>query len=156
MDNYTVKDTGITLKVRKVSPLLLLKLRDRYPVPQPPTQLVDYGDGEKRLEPNPSHPDFAAAQIAYDQMMEQKARELLIRRGVSVIWTAEARADLDELKSWWKENYDEELEGDDDYLYVSYIALGSDSDLEDLVNALVRRTRPTEEATKESLARFPN
>lgn len=155
-EQHMFKDTGITVGIRRVSPLLMLKLRERYPAPKPPMQEVDYGDGKKRLEPNPAHPDYIASMAAYDEDMERRARDLLIRRGVVVEWTDEQKAELEEVKAWWLASYGEELSGDDVVNYVSYVAIGSDSDLVDLVDALVKRSQPTEEAVKENLDRFPD
>lgn len=153
-ESYTVKDTGATFQIRKVSPLLLLKLRDKFPPPVPPQQEVDYGDGVKRLEANPAHPEYVKAQADYDQMMELKARELMVRRGVIIDWTEERQAEYQEFADWWQATYDEPLDGDRNFNYIYYIAIGSDSDLEELITALVRRSQPTEEAVKAATARF--
>lgn len=156
IDKFVFKDTGVVVGIRHVSPLLLIKLRERYPAPKPPMQEVVYGD-EKVMEPNSAHPDFITAQTEYDQAMERRSRELLISRGVVIEWTDEKNTELEELKGWWAETYQEPfVPTNQTFDYVSYIAIGSDSDLEDLVNALIRRSQPTEEAVKDAQARFPS
>lgn len=157
VEPFTFKDTGITVGIRKVSPLLLLKIRDRYPAPKPPLQEVDYGDGKKRLEPNPTHPDYLEAQQAYEQAMELRARTLLIQRGVVLEWTEENKAALQELKDYWQKENGEPFPVEDDLVaFVSYVAVGSDSDLTELIEALVKRSQPTEAAVQGAADRFPN
>lgn len=151
---YVFKDTGEEVQIRKVSPLLIIKLRERYPSPKPPIQTVDYGDGPK-TEQNPAHPDYILAQQEYDIQMERRARELLIKRGVVVDWTDERRAKLAEIREFWQSTYDEALpDTDDTVAYVSYVCVGSDSDLTELVEALIKRSQPTEEAITEAQGRL--
>lgn len=146
-ETYTFKDTGEIVELRKVSPLLLIKLRERYPQPKPPLQLVDYGDDDKKMEPNPAHPDYLEALAQYEQDMERRARDLLIRRGVVVQWTDEKRKALEDLRTFWRDSYEADMPAEDDTVaYVSYLAIGSDSDLTELIDHLVKRSQPTEEA----------
>lgn len=146
-EKYVFKDTGEEVTLRKVSPLLLIKLRERYPQPKPPLNRVEYGEGEFKMEPNPANPDYIETLTQYESDMERRARDLLIRRGVVVEWTEEKREALADLRGWWKATYETDMPVEDDTVaYVSYLAIGSDSDLTDLVDALVKRSQPTEEA----------
>lgn len=145
LEPYVFKDTGEEVGIRKVSPLLVIKLRERYPAPRPPLQTVDYGDGPKQ-EQNPTEPTYLQNVQDYEQAMERRVRNLLIQRGVKIEWTDEKLAKLAELRSWWKETYGEDLNDvDDTFVYVSYICVGSDSDLEELINVLIKRSQPSKE-----------
>lgn len=154
IEQHTFKDSGYTVGIRKVSPLLMIRLRERFPPPKPPKQLVDYGDGEKRVEENPAHPDFREAQVEYETMIESKARRLLIKRGVVIEWDDEKREALADMRSYWKETFEDELDPDDDVAFVSYLCVGSDSDLEEFLEILMKRSQPTEGAVGEAQARF--
>lgn len=154
VEQFTFQDSGEVVGIRKVSPLLMIRLRERFPMPKPPMQEVDYGDGVKKLEPNPAHPAYREALSEYDQMIEQKARRMLIKRGVVIEWTPERREALEEIRAYWKENLDGDLEPDDEVAFVSYVCVGSDSDLEEFLEALLKRSQPTEAAVDEAAGRF--
>lgn len=141
LTNFTFKDTGITVQIRKVSPLLMMEVQKKFKPPPPPMQEVDYGDGNTVMEPNRSHPDYIAALEQYNYELEQKIRNLTIKRGV----VCEVPKDeVDELRKFWIEEMGEELpEADDKIAYISYICIGSTEDLEDLLAAITRRSQPT-------------
>lgn len=154
LEPYVFKDTGETVMIRKVSPLLVIKLRERFPAPKPPLQTVDYGDGPKQ-EQNPTEPGYLLAVQDYEQTMERRVRNLLIQRGVVIDWDDEKKSRLAELRAWWKETYNEDLDDlDDTFAYVSYICVGSDSDLEELVNVLIKRSQPSPEGVEAAQERF--
>lgn len=154
LKSYTFKDTEETVQIRKVSPLLLIRLQDRYPAPKPPMQTVDYGDGPKQ-EPNPTAPEHLVALKEHEMAMEKHIRHLLIERGVVVDWTNERVSALAELRAWWLGEYGEPLdEPNDTVAFVSYIAIGSDVDFEELVGAIMQRSQPTEKETDKTLERL--
>lgn len=153
---HTFKDTGVQVRIRKVSPLLILKLRESFPPPKPPMQDVEQLDGKKTREPNPAHPDYVQALADHDALMEQRVRKLLITRGVEFEWTEERRLEVAEIRQSWREMYDQELDGDDKEVYISYVAIGSGEDLTELIEAVARRSQPTEAEVENALSRFPN
>jgi len=154
MHEYTFKDTGVAVHIRKVSPLLLLRLREDFPPPRPPMQEVDYGDGKKKMEPNPAHPDYQEAQDTYNVEMEKRLRRLLIRRGVKLDWTPEMKAEVVEVRELYLSETGREMEEDDHVVFVSYVAVGTDKDLEELLEVIMRRSAPTEAAAAEAQERF--
>lgn len=154
MINHTFKDTGITVRLRKVSPLLVIKLQESFPAPKPPMQEVMLGD-EKRIEPNPSHPDYVEALTQHQAEMNARVTSLLIRRGVYPDWNEEKQKEVEEIKTFWKETYGRELDGTPLEIYVSYVAIGSDKDLEELLDAILKRSQPTEGAIAQAQERFP-
>lgn len=154
MHAHTFKDTGVIVRIRKVSPLLLLRLREDFPPPKPPMQEVDYGDGKKKLEPNTAHPEYVAAQETYGLEMEKRLNHLLIKRGVKLDWTPEMKAEVQEVRDLYEEETGRAMNEDDTFVYVSYIAIGTDKDLEELLEAIMRRSGPTEAAAEEAADRF--
>jgi hypothetical protein len=151
---YKFKDTGVEVSIRKVSPLLGAEIQRAFPAPTPPLQEVDYGDGVKKMEPNPSDPTFIEELRKYSNFLEEKTRSLIIKRGVVIELTDEQKSDVAELRKQWKDDFGVELQGDDKYIFVSYIAVGTDSDLEELLQAILRRSRPTEGAIAEATKTF--
>jgi hypothetical protein len=156
---YTIQDTGVTILIKKVSPLLSGKLRRQYPPPKPPMQEVNYGtkeDPKIKMEPNPAHPDHAQALSDYEAEMSERMQVLLFKRGVVIELTDEMKEEVAELRAFWKEETNEEMEGDDKSIYLANIALGTQEDIEELLNAILRRTQPTEEAINEAKDSFPS
>ena len=106
-------------------------------------------------EANPSDPDYIAAKERHGQELEMRVRKLMIQRGVIIPpdntgWQAEVA----ELKAFWLETYGAELEGNEKDLYVSHIAIGTDSDYLELVEAITRRSQPTEGEVAAAKATF--
>jgi hypothetical protein len=153
---FHVKDTGITLMIRKVSPNLMSELYKLYPPPDPPLNKVDFGDGKDHWETNKADPKYEIALRDHQVMLQGKIQRLMIHRGVSVVMTPEIRAAVEDLKSFWKEENGSELIGDDQYIYVSHIAVGTPEDLDELVTAIARRSSPTEAGIKAATDRFPD
>lgn len=153
-NTFVFKDTGVAVTIKRVSPLLVLKLRDSFPRPKPPVQKVVGLDGAERLEENPAHPDYLAQLEQYEIDSELRVRRLLIRRGVEFDWTDERRKEVEELKEFWKNVYGETLTGTDEEIYISYIAIGTDGDMKDLLDAITIRSQPTEEEAQKAKDRF--
>lgn len=141
---FIFKDTGIAVQIRKVSPLLIMDMRQNFPEPKPPTQEVEI-NGKKVIEENRAHPDFRAAMETYSLEFENRMRRFLIRRGVSVHITDEIRAQIAQLKADYLEDTGSELKGSDEYIYISYIAIGTDADMEELIERITQRSQPTPE-----------
>lgn len=142
--------SGITVKIRKVSPYTLDLIRQQNPPPKPPMVDNDYGDGKIRREPNPDDPDHLLALGDHQRLLTDKLTRTMMRLGVSVDVDAAAldafKADMDELGI--------ALAGDDRELYIKHLVLATEEDITALVNAVTRKTMPTEEAVQEHLATF--
>ena len=156
---HTFKDTGIKVKIRKVSPMLIMEVQKAFPPPKPPMQEVVYGDpgesGAKTVEePNEAHPDYLVAIDEYNLELEAKVRQLMFKRGVRIHLDEEQKQEVKELREEWKEMFDKDLSGSDKYLYISYIAIGTDADMEELQEVIMRRSQPTEAAIAEAKAGF--
>lgn len=156
LTTFVFKDTGISVKIKKVSPLLVMEVQKALKTPVPPMQEVDYGDGKKKLEPNEASPEYQKALEAYNIEVEQAVRKLIIRRGVIFDLTDEQKEEVRELRQFWKDNYKTELDGTDVEIFISYIAIGSPEDLQELIQAVMQRSQPTEEVIKRAQDSFPS
>lgn len=160
---FIVPDTGVKLPVRKVAAGLIeaveKQLRLDMPAPQPPKQQVDYGNGPV-WEENLAHPDYHAAldewKGKFNQELTARTKKLLLKRGVLpyLSLTHEQEEQIAELRAEMLEDYGVTLESDDKWVFVNHIALGTVEDLTDLVNAVIRRSVVTEEATQEAISKF--
>lgn len=152
---FTFPDTGINVLIRKTSPLLLMELRKQFPEPKPPKQTVMINDKPVEEE-NPSHPAYLAALEAYRLEFEQIMRRVLIRRAVTLKMTADVKAEVQRLKDEFKEDTGHELVGTDEFIYISYIAIGTDEDMEDLIEVITKRSQPTGPAVEAAKDSFPS
>lgn len=151
---YTVQDTGVTFSIRKVSPMLVNEINKAYPKPVPPMNEVDYGDGKKVKEPNESDPDYQKQLREHRTLTFQKMQELMVERGVIIELTSEQKAEVKQLRDQFKTIMNKELTGSDKSVFIFNIAIGTDSDLNELIQAITRRSQPTEEAIGEHLDTF--
>mgnify|MGYP001595241721 FL=1 len=156
LTTHTFKDTGKTVSIKKVSPLLIMQLQKDFPEPAAPLQEVDYRVGEKRLEPNPAHPDYEKTLQQYKYDFEQRMREMMIERGVSLSLTDEDKEEIKELRAYWQEKYKKKLGGDDKFVYISYLCIGTDADMDELVNAISRRSQPSNGSVEAARKSFPS
>lgn len=154
---FTFKDSGRTVQIRKVSFLLLPELRRAYekqnPPPEPPLQEVRYGDRTEQ-EANLADPDYARRLSAYNdksrQVVEEQARHLYTQRGVQCVVDVPAVTELREQMKI----LGTELDPDDKFVYVWHICIGSPEDYDEFTDALLRRNQPTAEAVQENLNSF--
>lgn len=152
---HTFKDTGKVVQIRKVSPLLIMQLQKDFPEPVPPMQEVDYGDGKKVLEPNPAHPDHELALRQYRYDFEQRMRQMMIDRGVVLELSEDDKQEIQDLRDYWQANYGKALPGSDKFIYISYLCIGTDADMDELVTAISRRSQPSHGAVEAAKKSFP-
>lgn len=159
---FTCPDTGIKLPIRKVSPDLIQrlekKIRTETTEPKPPLQTVDYGNGPVQ-EANWAEPGYLAAHEAWErevnQKMQEQSQDMLLYLGVvkHIKLDDEMLAQVQEMRED-ADRFGLELDKDDKSVWVRNIALGTVEDLTDLVNRIIRRSQPTEEAVEEAQSRF--
>lgn len=151
---YTFKDTGRSICIKKISPLLIMELNRQFPAPKPPLQKVDYGDEREHWEPNASNPAYLQELMDYNIEFQRKLQVLMVKRGTVIEWSQELRDEVAELRKFWKENFGQDLDADDDMVYILNLCIGSESDLEELLGVIARRSQPTAPAIQESLDGF--
>lgn len=141
---HLIRDTEITINIRKVSPFLLNEVSEQFPAPLAPIVTVTIGD-EKREERNEADPTYQEALKAHRRLLLQKTQELIVERGVVLTLTPEQKAEVKELRSQFLAMTGNELQGSDKAIYLMKIAIGTEEDLQELVEAITRRSHPTEQ-----------
>lgn len=156
---FTLPDSGITLRYKRVSPMLLANLLRDFPEPAPPLVEVDYGDGEKKWEPNPADPAYQRAVTEHEIDLNLIGIATAIEEGiVAVVPHAEVQAYRDRYRDRTRTAScpeGKELRGSDLLVYVQYICAGSEDDLNALLEAMGQRSHPTESGVGEAAATFP-
>lgn len=143
---FVFKDTGISIQIRKVSPLLAVDIDESIPRPTPPLNKVDYGDGRGEvMEPNLSDP-------SYNKALEKRQTEVglaVIRATIlrSVIVNGEEwKEEVKEYRKFIQDTTGAPLAEENDlYIYITRICVGTQDDLNDLVVAITSRSQPTPE-----------
>ena len=151
---HTFADTGMTVGIRKLSPLLRddidIALRREFPEPAPPVVDTELGP-----EVNAADETYlkrrAEWMVAHVERRSERMLRVAIKRGIEVEVDADAvaalRADMAEQGVT--------LDDDDKFVYVSRICIGSTEDLQELYDALTRRSMPTRQAVEAHKATFP-
>lgn len=158
LPKHTFKDSGITVSIRRLSPLTadeVLKAvkRERTP-PNPPDNLVDYGDGKKVPEPNPSDPAYEQALAEYNAWVNQEVSDRIMKLvthravvcDVDTDAVTEFRADMTAIGVT--------LDDDDKAVYVRHICVSTLEDLEELRQAVMERSQPTEKEIQANIDSF--
>lgn len=149
-----VFENGEQVLVRRISPFTVMDARDAIDKPIPPMQKVSYGDSET-LEANYGHPDYLAAMKAYNEKVNKVARDLMIKRGVVIHLDDEQKAQVQELREFWLEEYKKTLNGSDDFLYVAHFCFSSENDMNRLVEAISGMSQPTKAEVDKAAESFP-
>lgn len=152
--DFTFPDSKIKIKIRKISPFLAREIQKDFPPPDPPQQEVDYGDGVVKTEANESHPDHVKKMREYNDEVETRMQNLILLRGVVFEITPEMQDEIDDVRQFLLETYKIESEESDKMIYLKYVAVGSDRDLRELINAVIGISQPTEEAIGRNVKSF--
>lgn len=155
--DHLCKDSGITLKLRKVSPMLAADIEALFPKPQPPEQEVEYPEPKgKVMEKNLSDPAYEKALEDRSAQVYQAWKRALLLRGV-VLEGDDWKKDVAEYRQFIQETTGQPLaETDDRMIYILRVAVNSIEDNQELIEAITRRSQPTPEvvqAARESFQR---
>ena len=132
----TFPASGMKVFVEAMSPAgIAMKLRRKFPVPNPPQQVVDYGNGHKVREYNYAHPDYKEALAQHALFINQQTEKIVMERAVrSISLNEEQRAMLAE---WKKENPDLYDDGDrDEHLFFEEFCVVDEEDLYEFIKAV--------------------
>lgn len=154
-EDFTFPETGITVKIRKVGPLLRddidAQLRIERPAPEPPIKKKNYGTEEEPdwIEgPDPYDPGYKDALrkwgIEHANQLGDKLLWVAVRRGIDLEITDEIREQVDEIRKDLQA-VGVELDPDDKFVYVTRICVGSSESLRALHDAIFSRSRPARE-----------
>lgn len=155
LTDFTFKDTGITVKIQKVSPMLAMDIDAAIPRPEPPLNEVDYGEGRGKVqEPNLQDPAYLKALDERTSQVGLAVIKATILRGV-VVEADGWQAKVSDYRQFIQETTGKPLQEQSDlYVYITRLCVGTDEDLTDLVNAITKRSQPTQEEIERSKASF--
>lgn len=148
---FTFPDSGRVIYVPNISiGALQMKLQRKFPRPLPPQETVDYG-GTKRREFNYLHPDYKESLAVWEEFVNGQAMQLALSRLFDIKLSAEQQA---EVEAWKEANpglWDED--DDDKSLWIEEIALGSDDDMQALID-FIQGLDPTQEGIEAAAEGF--
>jgi hypothetical protein len=149
LTDFTFKDTGITVKIRKISPMLAADVAAAIPEPLPPEQTVDYGEPRGKVsERNYSDPGYLAQMALHNMEIFRALQRVMMLRSV-VVEGDEWLKDVKEYRDFIEKHTGKPLDEPEDLVvYVLRICVGSEEDLEDLLNVITKRSQPTPEAVE--------
>lgn len=155
LTDFTFKDTGISIKIRKVSPMLAADVAASIPEPLPPEQEVDYGEPRgKVMERNFSDPAYQADLATHRQKIFQALQRVIILRAV-VVEGEEWKKDVQEYRDFILQATGKPLDEPEDLIvYVLRVCVGSEDDLTDLLTTITHRSQPTQEAIEQAKRSF--
>lgn len=158
LPELTLPDSGYTVQIRPLGSTTLQQIgetaRKSIPAPVPPMNTVTDLDGKEQQEPNEADPDYLAAVAAYEQEVQNDAgqRLLNIMQAYAVVY----EPDVEQVTAFraGMQAGGVEIDGDDRAVWFWHFLLGSARDSQELVQALVRRSQPTEAAIQEKVTSF--
>jgi len=155
LTDFTFKDTGITVKINKVSPMVVDDVRASVPEPLPPEQEVDYGEPRgKVMEANYSDPRYLSEMDKHERKLNALVQKVIINRAV-VLEGDDWKKQVDDYRKFILESTGYPLNEPDDILvYILRICVGSKEDMNDLVDAIIKRSQPTQEAIEQAKRSF--
>lgn len=172
LPTHTFRDSGITVKLHKLSPmtsqeLMLQVKREMHDTePQPPMVEVDYGNG-KVLEPHRGHPIYIEKLKEWESAVNREANDRLFRLaclvGVELDLDNAAIAAIERRKRYLKLVARIDWQGDPELteaennqiFYVTHICCASTEDLQEFYQAIATRSQPTEAAVEQYKSSFP-
>ena len=172
LPTHTFKDSGITVRLHKLSPITNQQIlaqcrRDLADTkPAPPMTEIDYGAG-KVLEPHTGHPLYQEKLAAWNADVNRLANDRLFKLAaldaIEVTIGETERAQIARRKRFlkvaahvaWEDDPDLTPEENDQLFYVSHICCATPEDLQDFYAAVALRSQPTEAAVEAHKASFP-
>lgn len=163
LPEHTFKDSGITVKIRKVGPTTQQRLAQAIMKehPEPPVPVVTTELGP---EPNPADPSYLLIKAEWEQTTNLQLRDrlmLIAALEAEVVIDDQAQADIARKQRHLKligipyeANPDLTPEENEKVFYILHIAAGTPDDLREFGDAVLRRSVPTEEAVQAQIATF--
>lgn len=155
MKEITLPDSGITLRVDRVPPILWADIRadiaNRLPKPTPPIYKAKIGVDEIETEQaNPADPAYRVAIQQHKTLEGQAILEALVE--------VTTECDVDEAKvkrlRAWAEKKKLPMPESDVVLYVTRVALETPRDIEFFRDTVLGLSQPTEKGIEQSLNNF--
>ena len=163
LPEHTFKDSGITIKIRKVGPTTQQRLaqqimRDN---PEPPIPIVETEIGP---EPNAADPAYLQDRADWDkQTRKELGDRLMLAAALEAEVTIDDQAKADIVRKRrnlkligipYDDNPDLTPEENEKVFYILHVAAATPEDLGEFSQAVLRRSVPTEEAVQSQIATF--
>lgn len=164
-EEYTFPDSSITVKVRRISPLLRddieAQCRREFPEPEVPMKKRNYGTEDE--------PDWIVEADPYDQAYRDAKQKwnvehvnrvgdkllwLAVRRGIEVEMSDDVLQQVKDLREDMS-LVGVELDPDDKFIYVSRICVDKLDTLRELYEVLFSTSKPTKDEVDAMKATFP-
>lgn len=163
LPEHTFKDSGITIRIRKVGPTtqqrLAQQIQKDMPEPQPPIVETELGS-----EVNSADPAYLLAHEAWDQQTRYELTQrlmLIAALEAEVTIDDQARADIARKQRHmaligipYEANPALDDAENEKVFYILYVAAATPDDLAEFSQAVLRRSVPTEEAVQAQIATF--
>lgn len=154
LPEYTFPDSGYTVRLRKVSPMLRddleMDLRRKHPAPTPPVITTELG-----TEENPADPAYQAALLTWNGEHYERLGEAWFRALVDLGVECEIDDEAVARVRAWAAARDLPLDADDKYVFVRYCCVTTQEAIREFRDAASRRSTPTREVVDEHKAMFP-
>ena len=166
---HTFQDSGITVRLRKLSPMTSQRLseavRREFPPPDPPTYEVEYGDTKVR-EINDADPTYLARRQRWQeetaQIFNERMLKLVCLDAIEIDLDKYAQAEITRKKRSmavvgvkWEDDPELSVDENARLFYVQHCCLASSDDLRELYTAVTARSQPTEAAVQAHVETFP-
>ena len=148
--------SGKELLVTPVSPLLIEHVvSELVRKPEPPVQMMADGAGGFYPVTNEDHPDYAKAIAEYERTRFLASQKALLQLGVSVDIGPEEKKAVDRLRDHYRRIFKQELDPDDEYVYIAYCLIQAQEDLAEIGSVLSGTVYPSEEMIAQAIESFP-
>jgi len=163
LPEHTFKDSGVTIKIRKVGPTTQQRLAQQImkDLPEPPVPTVETELGP---EPNAADPVYLLAKAEWEQTTRRELNErlmLIAALEAEVSIDDQARADIARKKRHlqligipYEDNPALTTDENEKVFYILHVAASTPEDIGDFAQAVLRRSVPTEEAVQSQIATF--
>lgn len=146
--------SGVRVRVKKVSPLLLDEVRRQSPPPIPPMVEVDYGEGMVQ-EANPADPAYMAVLDAHNIDLSTRFISVLLARGVDPVDSDdEVRRQVEQLRRDMQDAGMDLPDWSDKMIFLKFIAFLDKNDIQVLLQEIQGMSQPTEEAVQATMESF--
>lgn len=163
LPEHTFKDSGVTIRIRKVGPTTQQRLAQAImqEIPEPPVPIVETELGK---EANAADPQYMIDKDAWETKTRQELTNrlmLIAALGAEVEIDDRARAEIARKKRSYQiahipydDNPDMSDEENERVFYILHVCAASPEDLGEFGAAVLRRSVPTEEAVQSQIATF--
>jgi len=143
---------GYRAIISPISPGLMIAVRANRPEPAPPVIKVPVGDGTFMEESNAADPGYKATYEAWQIEVEKDMATLFIELG-AVAESIDIQA-LEKTENFMRTRFGIELEGDQNFKFLKYVAPSSEEEYNAFLVAIGGRSAPEERAIASAIESF--